>query len=98
MTIIKKFEPEVEKEKFPKRNITLVGLFLGVLVIVEIWVSHTLVGYGEEFKNMENLKKTLSSENQFLENEIAKYSALSNVASKSAALGFTKPKKVQYIR
>ena len=98
MTIIKKFEPEEVKSKFPKRYITLIILSLFVLTVIEIWASNTYVTYGEKFESLSNLSKELDLENQILENEIAKNASLNIVASKSASLGFSKPESIQYIR
>lgn len=99
MTITRKLELEKEEKKivFPKKTIILASFFI-VLVVAEIWVSHTLVSFSQELKNIEQLKKNLSFENQFLENEIAGLSSLTRVASQSALHGFAKPKQVQYIR
>ena len=98
MTIIKKFEPEDVKSKFPKKYITLVVLSLFVLTVIEIWASNIVVTYGEKFDSLSNLSKGLDLENQILENEIAKSSSLNSVASKSASLGFSRVESIQYIR
>lgn len=98
MTIIKKFEPEEQKKKFPKK---IIGLSLGMLIIltlIEIWVSNTVVVYGEKFEKLASLEKNLLMENQILENEIAKDSSLNNISSKSAQLGFSTLQSIQYIR
>ena len=100
MTIIKKFEPEKEKlkKRFPRRYIVFTTIFLLALVLVEIWVSNTVVTYGEKFEKLSSLSKVLYMENQILENEIAKDASLNSVASKSAQLGFSKAESIQYIR
>lgn len=99
MTIIKNFEPEKEERKIflPKKIIVLGGFFI-VLVVAEIWVSHTVVSFSQELKKIDQLKDDLSFENQLLENEIAKLSSLTSIATSSASLGFIKPKQVKYIR
>lgn len=74
-----------------------VSLLILSLVIIEIWVVHTLSGYGSKFKEIEKLQKNLELENQILENEIAHESSLNKIASSSATFGLEKPKKVQYI-
>lgn len=101
MTIIKKLELEKKKQSqiIPSKGIIfLASFFISSLIVAEIWVSHTIVSLGEDFKDIENLQKSISSENLLLQNEIAKHSSLINVASKSASLGFSPTKKVQYIR
>lgn len=98
MTIIKKFDPQQYDKKFPKRYIILTAVSLFVLTIIEIWVSNEAVSFGEKFASLSSLKQTILLENQVLENEIAKYSSLSNVATTSATLGFSKVESIQYIR
>lgn len=75
----------------------IIGLFITALVVVEIWVSHSVVTYGERYKEIEALQKTLENENQILENQIDKLSSLSLVASRSGSLGLKAPKEIQYI-
>lgn len=102
MTIIHKFEPDKYEEKKinwrGRRISAVVVLCVMALVVVEIWVSHTVANFGEKFKTIESVKKTLVSENRFLENEIAEYSSIQYIASESASLGFTSPKNIKYIR
>lgn len=99
MTIIKKFDTdEIDKQKFPKFWVSLTVIFLISLVLIEIWVNNTTVAYGVKFEKMAALEQQLLMENQILENEIAKNSSLSNISSKSAELGFLRPKRVEYIR
>jgi len=99
MTVIHKFETEEKnKSKLPKRFSAVLGFGLIVLVVLEIWVSHSLNSFGEKYQNIESLQKTLSLENEVLENEIAKESSISKIASQSASLGFSSPTNIQYIR
>lgn len=99
MTIIKKFDTEeIEKSKFPKFWAGVTVLFLMSLVLIEIWVNTATVSYGAKFEEIEETERQLSMENQVLENEIAKNASLINISSKSAELGFTSAKSVQYIR
>lgn len=98
MTIIKRFEPEKQKKEFSKKYLILVVIFFFVLTLFEIWVNNNVVTYGDKFQKLFSLAKTISLENQILENEIARKQALNNVASKSAELGFTPPESIQYIR
>lgn len=98
MTIIKKFEPDQPKKGFSKKYIALSLICLFVLMLIEIWISNNVVTYGEKFEKLSSLQKTLSLENQILENEIAKKESLNNIASRSAELGFSEPQSIQYIR
>ncbi len=99
MTVTHKFETEVtNKYKFPKKLVAITVPFLVMLVLLEIWVSHSLVSFGEKYKDIEGLKRNLSEENQILENQIAMEGSLNKVASQSASLGLIKPSQVQYIR
>lgn len=98
MTIIKKFEPEENKKRFPKRYVILTVLGLLALTLVEIWVTNTAVSYGEKFEKLTQAEKNLKMENQILENQIAKSTSLLNIATKSAQLGFSSTQSIQYIR
>ena len=98
MTIIKKFEPEEPKKGFSKKYISLVIISLFFLMLIQIWASNNVVTYGEKFEKLSSIAKTLSSENQILENEIAKHESLNRVASQSGGLGFSEPESIQYIR
>lgn len=98
MTIIKKFEPAEQKKGFSKKYVCLVLAGLFVLMLAEIWASNNVVEYGEKLEKLSQLSKTLNTENQFLETEIAKSESLNNIASKSAELGFSSTESIQYIR
>ena len=74
------------------------GMFLVVLVLLQIWVSHTMITQGSNLKKIEDLERQLAQENLILENEIATTSAFLNIATASASLGFSIPKTVQYIK
>lgn len=98
MTIIKKFEPDEPKKRFQKKYIILGLVCLLVLMLVEIWATNNVVIYGDKFEKLSILAKSLTLENQILENEIAGRESLNNIASKSAELGFSVPESIQYIR
>lgn len=99
MTIIKKFDAEKqEKSKLPKFWVGIIVAFLFSLILIEIWVNGATVSYGAQFEDLEEAERQLLMENQVLENEIAKGASLINISSKSAELGFTPAKSVQYIR
>lgn len=96
MTIIKTFEAE-EKNKFPKLILPVI-FGLTILTLMQIWVSNTVVAFGEKYEKLFDLEKNLKMENQILEMEIAKASSLNTIASKSAELGLTQSPNIQYIR
>jgi hypothetical protein len=101
MTIIHKFDTDkFEEKKINWRGRRMSGvIFLSVvcLIVIEIWVSHTVATFGQKFSSIESVKKTIASENRFLEEQIAQNSSLQYVASQSAALGFVTPKNIKYI-
>lgn len=98
MTIIKTFDTEEVKSKFPKKYLGLVLLGLISLTLIEIWASNTVVAFGEKLDKLTEAEKNLKLENQILENEIAQNSSLANIASKAATLGFSSAQSIQYIR
>lgn len=98
MTITKKFEIEEQKQSFPKKYMAGIIISIFVLTVVQIWANNTVVAYGEKFEELSSLKQTLNLENQVLENEIAQRTSITNLASKSAELGFSKAESIQYIR
>ena len=69
-----------------------------MLTLTEIWATNTVIAYGERFEKLSVLDKNLKTENQILENNIAKNSSLNSIASKSAQLGFYANQSIQYIR
>ncbi len=99
MTIIKTFENNYVEPSWKRRKYLFPTALLFVLMMLaEIWASNTLVTYGEKFENISRLKITLELENQVIENNIARASALSHIASESATLGFSQVNQIQYIR
>ncbi len=98
MTIIKKFELEERKKRFPKKYVCSIVAGLFALMLVEIWASNNVVEYGEKLEKLSLLSKTLNTENQVLETEIASGKSLNNLASRTAELGFSMPESIQYIR
>lgn len=99
MTIIKKFEPiEQKNTKLPKKYVAFLIFSFFTLIIINIWASNTVVSLGDKFESLSTITAKLQTENQVLQNEIAKNISLNNVASKSAELGFSKPESIQYIR
>lgn len=76
-----------------------IGIFcLGVLILLQIWVSHTMITKGANLKKIEDLQNALLEENLTLSNQIASGSAYLNIATRSGELGFSVPRAVQYIR
>lgn len=97
MTIIKKFDPVEPKKGFSKKYIGAVMVCLFVLILIEIWANNNVVTYGEKLEKLLTIQRSLNLENQILTNEIAKQQSLSNIASRSAELGFSGPESIQYI-
>lgn len=95
MTIIKK---EFALPVFSKKLIFLAVISISSLMVLEVWANNTVITYGDKLESITVLQKTLLMENQILENEIAKKAALTNIASESAMLGFSKSEKLEYIR
>lgn len=81
-----------------KRFVLIAATSLLGLIVIEIWVIHTLSSFGEKVKKIEELQKNLKEENEILENEISRESSLPKIASSSASYGLGSPKTVQYIR
>lgn len=101
MTIIHKFEPEKGKTENTwniQKIAVIIGVFLLGLIVTEIWVANSLANFGEKFEKLNNLQKLIEQENLLVENEIATYSSIQNIASKSGSLGLSFPKSVKYIR
>lgn len=85
-------------KKSSKKHLVVLGIFLFILIVAQIWVNNALVSDGEKLENITNLKKSYEMENTLMENEIANHLSLSSIATKSAELGFLTPEKIQYIR
>lgn len=98
MTIIKKFKPNEKSNKGFKKYLVLTSVVLFILILAQIWSSNRVIAFGEKYDKLSFLEKSLGMENQILENEIAKYSSLKIIASKSAELGFSPSISIQYIR
>lgn len=87
----------VIKKKYASFAATGFFLLLPVLLI-QVWASNNVAAYGAKLEQLSQQAQGLSLENQLLENEIAKYQSLKNIASFSAELGLTKAQSIQYIR
>lgn len=104
MTIIKKFDTsQVTKPKFAFPNFSKKFIFFAAagifaLIVLEVWANNTVVTYGDKLESITALQQSLQMENQILENNIAKMSSLTSIASESALLGFSKAEKLEYIR
>ncbi len=101
MRLTHRFESEKKESRFnfkTKKYILAMGVLILSLVIIEIWVVHTLSSFGQKAKKIEELQKNLELENEILDMEISLGSSLNRIASSSASYGLNKPKKVQYIR
>ena len=82
-----RLEPKSEmRTKMPK----LLGVFILLLLVVQIIVSNRLANFGSHLSQVENEISTLTEANQQLEEKIASSSSLMAVADKAKQLGFTK--------
>lgn len=100
MTIIRKFNIEEEKTSGlrTKKAGFISFAILACLVVLQVWANNTLAMYGSKLDSISQLDSSLELENQVIENKIAELSSLNNIASKSATLGLSTPKSVQYLR
>ncbi len=99
MTIIKKFEVvDQPKRKISKKIYIPLGICLTALIVMEIWINNMMISYSDKLQNISTLERALKMENQILENQVARYSSLYNLATESAKLGFSWGEKIQYIR
>ena len=85
-----------ENNNFSKL-IPLFGLVILILIVLQIWVAHTISASGVKLSDVQYLTEIKKRENQILQNQIASASALLTIASQSASLGFRNAKNVQYI-
>jgi hypothetical protein len=74
------------------------GILIGILILLQIWVSHTIITQGANLKKLEGLQRDISEENMVIENEIATTAALINIATAASSLGFSSPRGIQYIK
>jgi hypothetical protein len=92
ISMLKKFNTGIKK-----RYLIFGILIILPLVLLEIWSVNRLATLGVEINKLENSAASLSLENQVLQNEIAKRSALSQVEAESKLLGFEKVKTIQAV-
>lgn len=80
-----------------KKILIFLGLILLIVAVLEIWSVNRLATFGEQINKLERSKAALKLENKLLENEIAKYSSLSEAQKYAPHLGFENTKKVEYL-
>lgn len=99
MSLVKKFEEDIEPSRFSKKRvISLLVVLLVVVVIVEIWSANRLATYGEQINKIEQAKANLELENQILSNEVSKASSLAKLGDYATSLGFESISHIQYLQ
>lgn len=100
MTIIKKFDTQPTKQHSSGyKKYTVFGVvILLTLGFLEVWMNNTVVSSGQKYEKISQMQQKLVLENQILENQVEKKSSLIEIATRSAELGFTRAKNVQYLQ
>lgn len=89
----------LEPRFYIKRKIVISLVLVIIFVVtVEIWVANRLSTFGEKINGLEATKYSLQLENDYLKNTIAQKKSLELNQKKSASVGFTKIKTVQYVK
>lgn len=86
------------KPWFRKKIIGLIILVVGLVAVLEIWTVNRLATYGEQLSKLEQIKGSLSTENELLENQIAEKSSLSHLSEQAAAEGFRPIRDVAVVK
>ncbi len=79
------------------RVIKIGGIILILFLVFEVWVVNRLSTMGNKIAQLSQVKRSVELENQLLESEIAKKSALSEIEQKAISLGFKPLTKVESI-
>lgn len=83
---------------FRKKIIGLILLVVAGVAVLEIWMVNRLATYGEQLSKLEEIKGSLTTENELLENDIAEKSSLSHLGEKAKAEGFIPIKTLKYVK
>lgn len=95
MSILKKLETD---SLVRKKIIILTLVTITLVAILEIWSVNRLSTYGEEINKLEKTRLALNLENQLIQNEIAKYSALIEIEDYAKFLGFERIHNLEYFK
>lgn len=80
------------------RIVKIMGVFLIIVFILEIWMVNRLSTYGTKIEQLQEAEVNLKLENQILENQIAQNSSLAQIEERSSLLGFGNTKNLEYIK
>lgn len=83
---------------FRKKIIGLIMLIVAGVVVLEIWMVNRLATYGEQLSKLEEIKGSLITENELLENEIAEKSSLVHLEEKAKSEGFSPIKALKFVK
>jgi cell division protein FtsL len=83
---------------FRKKIIGLILLIVAGVVVLEIWMVNRLATFGEQLSKLEEIKGSLITENELLENEIAEKSSLIHLGDKAKEEGFGPIKALKYVK
>ncbi len=86
------------KPWFRKKIIGLIILVVGLVAVLEIWTVNRLATYGEQLSKLEQIKGSLTTENELLENQIAEKSSLSHLNDQALSEGFRPIKDVAVVK
>lgn len=92
---MKKIELEAKAQR-KKRFTLLSSLTVGatiLLALFQIILSNHLAGFGRELQTLASEEKKVSSENELLQKEIAKESALATISQKAHNLSLVAPSR-----
>lgn len=87
-----------ERPWFRKKIIGLILLVVAGVAVLEIWMVNRLSTYGEQLSKLEEIKGSLLTENELLENQIAEKSSLAHLGEKAKAEGFIPIKSIKYVQ
>lgn len=80
------------------RLVKIIGVFLIIVFILEIWMVNRLSTYGTKIEQLQEAEVNLKLENQILENQIAQNNSLAQIEERSSLLGFGNTKNLEYIK
>lgn len=85
------------KLKIGKKSFWPVAVFVvGLVALLQLFVAHLLSGKGETLVRIEEKSQMVVSENEALQEELYKYSSLSEIAARGSKLGYIKPQSIKY--
>ena len=97
---LKKLRPIEQEQRPSKRKLILkCSVVIFVLVtILEIWLVNRLSTYGEKLSQIKLSQAILITQNQILENKLAKASSLNDLEKTATQLGFVESQSIDYLK